>query len=197
MKIYRVWLIRVLPGCSGDDTKGCPRSSRRAKFLFNVSAMPTMLVVSRLWDRTRVWLYCEPSTNFVELETTDTIEMRTFDNEIVALRIDIEMIEGLRYKLRMMDVPIDGACKMFCDNDSVVKNISRPESPWGRSLIPVVTARLKRASLVNGLSWPRSSGTQTYLIFLLSWWLDRDWDYVIMWLCACGDEIPKRDRLAL
>ena len=65
----------------------------------------------------------------MELETTDTIEMRTFGNEIAALRIDIEMIEGLRYKLRMMDVPIDGACKMFCDNDSVVKNISRPESP--------------------------------------------------------------------
>ena len=52
-----------------------------------------------------------------------------FGNEIVALRIDIESIEGLRYKLRMMGVPIEGACKMFCDNDSVVKNISRPESP--------------------------------------------------------------------
>ena len=35
------------------------------------------------------------------------------------------MIEGLRYNLRMMGVPIDGACEMFCDNDSVVKNISR------------------------------------------------------------------------
>ena len=59
----------------------------------------------------------------------NTVETSTFGSEIVALRIAIEMIKGLRYKLRMMGVPIEGACKMFCDNDSVVKNISRPESP--------------------------------------------------------------------
>ena len=29
----------------------------------------------------------------------------------------------------MMGVPIDGTCKTFCDNDSVVKNTTRPESP--------------------------------------------------------------------
>ena len=47
----------------------------------------------------------------------------------MALRIAVELVEGLRYKLRMMGVPIDGACKTFCDNDSVVKNTTRPESP--------------------------------------------------------------------
>ena len=29
----------------------------------------------------------------------------------------------------MMGVKIDGLCDMYCDNDSVVKNVSRPESP--------------------------------------------------------------------
>ena len=59
----------------------------------------------------------------------NSVETSTFGSEIVALRIAIEMIEGLRYKLRMMGVPIDGACRMFCDNESVVKNTTRPESP--------------------------------------------------------------------
>jgi hypothetical protein len=38
------------------------------------------------------------------------------------------MIEGLRYKLRVMGVPIDGGTKVYCDNDSVVKTTTRPES---------------------------------------------------------------------
>ena len=58
-----------------------------------------------------------------------SVETSTFGSEIVALRIAIEMIEGLRYKLRMMGVPIDGPCDVFCDNEGVVKNVSRPESP--------------------------------------------------------------------
>ena len=58
-----------------------------------------------------------------------TVETSTFGSEIVALRIAVEMIEGMRYKLRMMGVPIDGACDVLCDNDSVVKNVGRPESP--------------------------------------------------------------------
>jgi hypothetical protein len=58
-----------------------------------------------------------------------TVETSTFGSEIVALRIAIEMIEGLRYKLRMMGIPIDGPCDLFCDNESVVKNVTRAESP--------------------------------------------------------------------
>jgi hypothetical protein len=30
------------------------------------------------------------------------------------------MIEGLRYKLHMMGIPIDGPASVFCDNNSVV-----------------------------------------------------------------------------
>jgi histidinol phosphatase-like enzyme len=35
---------------------------------------------------------------------------------------------GLRYKLRMMVVPIDGSSYVLCDNQSVIANSSRPES---------------------------------------------------------------------
>ena len=57
-----------------------------------------------------------------------TVETSTFGSEIVAMRIAIELIEGLRYKLRVFGVPIDGPCNVLCDNESVVKNVKRPES---------------------------------------------------------------------
>jgi hypothetical protein len=57
-----------------------------------------------------------------------TVETSTWGSEICALRTSIEMIEGMRYKLRMMGVEIDGPASIFCDNDSVVKSTSRPES---------------------------------------------------------------------
>ena len=58
----------------------------------------------------------------------NTVESSTFGSEFVAMRIAIEMIEGLRYKLRMMGVGIDGPCNVFCDNNAVVLNTVNPES---------------------------------------------------------------------
>jgi hypothetical protein len=58
-----------------------------------------------------------------------TIETSTFGSEIVAMKIAIEMVESLQYKLRMMGINIDGPCDVLCDNESVVKNVTRPESP--------------------------------------------------------------------
>jgi hypothetical protein len=38
------------------------------------------------------------------------------------------MIEALGYKLGVMGIPIDGGTKVYCDNDSIVKATTRPES---------------------------------------------------------------------
>jgi hypothetical protein len=58
----------------------------------------------------------------------NTVETSTFGSEFIALKCAVEMIEGLRYKLRMLGVPLEGPANVFCDNESVVKNSSRPES---------------------------------------------------------------------
>ena len=44
------------------------------------------------------------------------------------MKIGVEMIEGLRYKLRMLGIPLDGAANVFCDNEAVYKNTIIPES---------------------------------------------------------------------
>ena len=38
------------------------------------------------------------------------------------------MLEGLRYRLRMCGIPIDGPTNTFCDNLSVVHNSTDPSS---------------------------------------------------------------------
>ena len=58
----------------------------------------------------------------------NTVESSTFGSEFVALKIAIELIESLVYKLRMFGVPIDGEARVLCDNESVVINSSHPES---------------------------------------------------------------------
>ena len=59
---------------------------------------------------------------------TNTVESSTFGSEIVAMRNAVDIIEGLRYKLRMFGVDIDGPTNVFCDNEAVTKNCGIPES---------------------------------------------------------------------
>jgi hypothetical protein len=58
----------------------------------------------------------------------NTVESSSFGSEFVALRVATEMIESLRYKLRMFGVPIIGPAVVYCDNKSVVTNASVPVS---------------------------------------------------------------------
>ena len=56
----------------------------------------------------------------------NTVELSSFVSKFIALRVATEMIEGFSYKLRMFGVPIDGPADVFCDNQSVVINVSIP-----------------------------------------------------------------------
>ena len=44
------------------------------------------------------------------------------------MKTAVEMVEALRYKLRMFGVPVNGAVSVFCDNEAVYKNTVMPES---------------------------------------------------------------------
>ena len=57
-----------------------------------------------------------------------SVESSTFGAEFCAMKTSFEMIEALRYKLRMFGVPIDGPANIFCDNEAVYKNTVAPES---------------------------------------------------------------------
>ena len=57
-----------------------------------------------------------------------TIKTLVFGAEFVAMRIGMESLRGLRYKLRMMGAPIWGLSLIYGDNMSVIHNTQRPES---------------------------------------------------------------------
>ena len=75
----------------------------------------------------------------------NTVETSTFGSEIVALKIAVEMTEGLRYKLRMMGIAVDGPTNVFCDNESVVKNTTRPESTLKKKHNAIAYHRVREA----------------------------------------------------
>ena len=57
----------------------------------------------------------------------NSVEASTFGSELTAMKNSVEIIEALRYKLRMFGVPIDGSSNIFCDNGAVCVNTTRPE----------------------------------------------------------------------
>ena len=57
-----------------------------------------------------------------------TTETSVFGAEFVAMRIRMESLRGLRYKLRMMGVPIWWLSLIYGDNMSVIHNTQQPES---------------------------------------------------------------------
>jgi hypothetical protein len=79
-------------------------------------------------SQTGVLIYLNRSPISWYSKSQNTVESSTFGSEFVALRIATEMIEALRYKLRMFGIPIDGPSNVFCDNKSVVTNSTIPTS---------------------------------------------------------------------
>jgi hypothetical protein len=57
-----------------------------------------------------------------------TIESSVFGAEFVAMKHGIETVRGIRYKLRMMGVPLSGPTYVYGDNMSVIHNTQKPES---------------------------------------------------------------------
>jgi hypothetical protein len=58
----------------------------------------------------------------------NTVESSTFGSEFVAMKIALERIKALRYKLRMFGIPIDGPTNVLGDNESVVNSASKVEA---------------------------------------------------------------------
>ena len=56
------------------------------------------------------------------------MESSSFGSEFVAMKQCFEYLRGLRYKLRMMGIPVNGCCFIYGDNKSVLANTSIPDS---------------------------------------------------------------------
>jgi hypothetical protein len=60
------------------------------------------------------------------VDTRATItRVRAKLSSFIAMKFAVEVIEGLRYKLRMMGVPVEDPCNVFCDNEAVEKELDQ------------------------------------------------------------------------
>lgn len=79
-------------------------------------------------SRTGFLIFCNLALVDWTSKRQATIESSVFGAEFVALKHCIETLRGLRYKLRMMGVPIAGPSLIHGDNLSVITNTTVPES---------------------------------------------------------------------
>jgi hypothetical protein len=90
----------------------------------------------------------------------NTVETSTFGSEFVAMRTAVEIVEGLRYKLRMMGFPLEGPTNVFCDNSAVVANSSKPESTLKKKHLSIAYHRCREAQAAGTIQVAKE-GTET------------------------------------
>jgi hypothetical protein len=88
----------------------------------------------------------------------NTIESSTFGSEFTAMRIAVELLEALRYKLRMFGIPLDGPANTFCDNNSVVTNATQPPSTLKKKHNSIMYHKVPEADAANTIrvAWVNS-----------------------------------------
>ena len=65
-------------------------------------------------------------------------ETSFFGSEFIALKQCCEYLKGLRYKLRMMGIPVNNPCFIYGDNQSVLWNTTSPDSVLKKKTSAVV-----------------------------------------------------------
>lgn len=96
-------------------------------------------------SQTGILIYCNSAPVVWYSKRQSTVETSTFGSEFVALRIATELIISLRYKLRMLGIPVLGHANVFCDNQAVYTNVSRPESTLKKKHNSICYHRVREA----------------------------------------------------
>ena len=94
------------------------------------------------------------------LKKQATIETLVFGAEFVTMKIGMESLRGLQYKLQMMEVPIWGPTLIYGDNMSVIHNTQRPESTLKKKSNSIAY-RAVRESVAKGKSLTGHVGTNS------------------------------------
>jgi hypothetical protein len=100
-------------------------------------------------SQTGILLFCNKAPTIWFSKRQNSVEASTFGSEFTAMKNAVEMIEALRYKLRMFGVPIDGPTNIFCDNGAVCANTTKPESTLSKKHHSIAYHRTREAVASN------------------------------------------------
>ena len=79
-------------------------------------------------SRTGYIIFLNKSPIYWHLKKNQSIETSTFGSEFMAMKQVTEYMLGLRFKLLMFGIPIDGPAFIYSNNQSVLANTSMPTS---------------------------------------------------------------------
>ena len=97
----------------------------------------------------------------------NTIETSMFSSEFIAVKTAIMQIESLHYKLRMFGIPIEDPMNVFCDNESVFKNTTIPESTLKKKHTSICYHQ-SREAVTLGTMQVAKKGMTTNLAYLFT-----------------------------
>ena len=78
-------------------------------------------------SQTGIFIFCNRAPVMWLSKKHNSIRTLTFESEFTTLKISVELVIALQYKLHMFGVPLEGPTDMFCDNEAMFKNTSTPE----------------------------------------------------------------------
>ena len=96
-----------------------------------------------------------------------TVEASTFGADFCAMKTALEMIEALRYNLRMFGITVKGPANIYCDNEAVTKNTTIPESTLKKKHHSVTYHRFREA-VAGGTVRIAKQGTEKNLADLFT-----------------------------
>ena len=79
-------------------------------------------------SRTGFLVYVNSALVYWHSKKQNSVESSSFGSEFIAMKQCCEYLRGLRYKLRMMGIPVIGHARIFVDNQSVLANTTIPDS---------------------------------------------------------------------
>ena len=88
-------------------------------------------------SRTGVIIFLNSAPIFWFSKRQGSVETSSFGSEFVALKTCCEYIRGLRFKLRMMGIPVDLPSYIFGYNQLVLVNSTMPHSTLNNKSSPV------------------------------------------------------------
>jgi hypothetical protein len=106
-------------------------------------------------SHTGIIIFCNRAPIIWYSKRQNTVETSTFGSEFIAARIAVELIEALRYKLRIFGIPIDEPTNVYCDNHGVVVNSSKPESTLKKKHNSIAYHRVREAAQPKQYKLPK------------------------------------------
>jgi hypothetical protein len=125
-----------------------------------------------------------------------SVESSKFGSKFIALKMAMEVNKGVRYKLQMMGVAIDGQTFVFCNNQSVIANATRPESPLKKKSNAIVYHALREAVAMKEITIcdvPTDTNVTDIMTKVLPLGARRntvvDW---LLWYISSGEEVKEK-----